>query len=209
MIKGLIPSVVVFAIFICLVSPVWAMSNVINFDDNVAPLAAPFTISDFGDVVFTKGGSTIVNAFGDPGGAFSGPRNAKSDPFSTASPFRGDFNISGVNFVSVVLGDNGGDQDNLFLEAYGSSGLLLNTDQKVLGANTGSGFTLAVESNNSDISYVLFGSQGDNSVAFDDFTYSKDSTDHNPLPEPSSILLLGTGLAGLAAWRYKKSVLNK
>ena len=205
MIKGLISSVGVFAISLCLVSPVWATSNVINFD-NVDPLVDPFPISDFGDVVFTKGGSTIENAFGDPGGAFSGPRNAKSDPFSTTSPFRADFLISGVNFVSVVLGDNGGDQDNLFLQAYNSSGVLLDSDQKELGEGIFSGFTLAVESNKSEIRYVLFGSQGDNSVAFDDFTYS---TGHGSVPEPSTVLLFGTGLASLAAWRYKKSVLLK
>ena len=27
----------------------------------------------------------------------------------------------------------------------------------------------------------------------------------NPIPEPSTILLFGSGLAGLAAWRYRKS----
>ena len=28
----------------------------------------------------------------------------------------------------------------------------------------------------------------------------------NPIPEPSTMLLFGSGLAGLAAWRYRKSV---
>ena len=28
----------------------------------------------------------------------------------------------------------------------------------------------------------------------------------NPIPEPSTMLLFGTGLAGLMAWRYRKGV---
>ena len=30
--------------------------------------------------------------------------------------------------------------------------------------------------------------------------------DTNSIPEPSTMLLIGTGLAGLALWRYRKTV---
>ena len=206
MIKGLIPSVGAFAISICLVSPAWAISTVIDFEADLEIGESP-PISSFPDVTFDKGGAPLVNVWNFNRAGFSGNRMATSSP-KNSEPYRADFTIPGVNFVSVVLGDGGADEETLFLEAYGSNGLLKRVDA-FYEKDKSSGVTLALGSNNSEISYVLFGSQGisPNSVDFDDFTYS---TDHKaPLPEPSSILLLGTGLAGLAAWRYKKSVLNK
>ena len=206
MIKGLIPSVGVFAVSICLVSPVWAISNVIDFDADI-PIGESRPISDFADVTFGKGGDSLINVWNFGRSGFSGNRMARGSK-ENADPYRADFKTAGVSFVSVVIGDAGFDEETLFLEAYdGNNGLLKRVDA-FYEKDKSSGITLALDSKSSEISYVLFGSNGNspNSVDFDDFTYS---TDHNELPEPSSILLLGTGLAGLAAWRYKKSVLNK
>ena len=205
MIKGLIPSVGVLAVSLCLVSPVWAISTVINFEASLENNEAP-PIPDFDDVSFGKGDASIHNVWNFGRSGFSGKRMATSMP-KNSDPYRADFKLGGVNFVSVVLGDGGADDETLFLEAYGSNGFLGRVDS-FYKADQSNGVTLALASKNSEISYVLFGSKGErpNSVDFDDFTYS---TENSALPEPSSILLLGTGLAGLAAWRYKKSHLLK
>ena len=186
--------------------PASAITKTLNFD-SIPPGTEISVPGFFPDVEFSNGTGKVLVGFGVPSAPpFSLVHSAKCDPFCASDPFRADFSPK-VNFVSVLLGDNGGDIDNLFLKAFVlSSPAPLDTDMAISPSGSFDGFELSVSA--PQIDYVLFGSTGDapNSIVFDNFTYS---TTHGSVPEPSTVLLFGTGLASLAAWRYKKSVLLK
>jgi hypothetical protein len=105
-----------------------------------------------------------------------------------------------VNQVSVDLGDWDADADNLLLQAFNSSNVLIASASAINPADVNGGLTLSVSA--PGIAYVLFnetsnpGFQG--SIFFDNFTY-------NAVPEPATLLLFGAGLLGLGAAKRKLS----
>lgn len=156
----------------------------------------------FSDLEFSAGSNDVLRAVAQiPGPEFSGRMSAASFPFTHDTPFRADFLISGVNSVSVVMGDYNADADNLFVRAYNSSNVLLNEATYFLPGAVYGGPTMTVVG--TDIAYVVFGSTGEyaNSVFFDNFTYN---ATNNAVPEPTTLLLFGLGLIGLAGLKRKK-----
>jgi|GEM_PF-4556195 len=180
-----------------------AAANVINFDSDIsgAVVSGPGVYSD---VEFSNGGNDITVMPLVPGPVFSAPNCAigTRDSSDNWSPYRADFKVDGVYFVSVVLGDFDGDSDNLYLKAYDSADVLLGESNFYLDASVFGGPTLSVSA--ADISYAVFGSNGEfpNSVYMDDFTYKTSA-----VPEPAT--LLGFGIPMLMIGLSKLKSLRK
>ena len=204
------------------VTPTWAI--LLDFEDGCGTRPAPAgciaIISTPGfssDVQFTPSsqGTNIVSLLGAPAPPFSPSRSAQWDPTQTLpkDPFQANFTIPNVNMVSVVLGDNGLDSDQLFLQAFNRRGRLISEDMRALPANFRGGFILSVKAPN--IARVEFGrmiEQPDegNSVLFDNFSYSTKPTPTGaPIPEPSTLLLISTGMLGLFAWKRRQAYTSR
>ena len=134
----------------------------------------------FPDVVFTAGSQDIAvnNNAALLGPAFGGNNCVRAVPnFSHTDPFRADFLVT-VDSVSVVMGDNGGDDDALYLTAYDVFNNPIASDANVLPLNVKGGLILTVSA--AGIDHVIFGSlQTDfvdpnpNSIYWDNFSYFK------------------------------------
>jgi len=128
-------------------------------------------------------GTQVLNPWNEIGGVYL------DDPFIV------DFSVP-ISSAMVGMGDSGGDMDYLSLEAYsepGGTGTLLASDSAVL-TPVGSQFsflTLSVEAA-SIRSLAMVGGSYDypNSVVYDNLTVT-------PIPEPATLVVLGTGAAGL------------
>ena len=174
-----------------------APAAVITFDELTAD--ALYTSLDYADVSFTNSAGMLKVRELFPGPPFSVPNIMF--PVEYAVP--GNRNMASftngldIDFVSVVLGDFGDDEDSIFLNAYDSNDLLLGSDQFPLPDTLSGGHALSVSANH--ISYVKFWGQGNNnnSVYFDNFEYQTTSI-ASTVPEPATLTIFGLGLLGLA-----------
>ena len=179
-------AVVVMAVLFAL--PAGAV--VIDFDSN-SPGDIVSGPGVYSDLIFSNEGRDITVHSVYPGAEFSSPNCALGTYVNNYfAPYRADFRIREVNYVSVVLGDFDADDDKLYLRAYNRDGFLLDMTTYFLDSTVYGGPTLSVSASN--IAYVIFGGVGGNvnSVFFDDFTYEV-------VPEPGSLFALAGGLFGL------------
>ena len=184
-----------------------APAAVITFDELTADTL--HASLDYADVSFTNSAGMLKVRDLFPGPPFSVPNIILPVEFAIpGNQNRASFtNGLDVDFVSVVLGDFGDDEDNIFLNAYDSNDVLLASDQFLLPDTFSGGHALSVSANH--ISYAKFWGQGvdENSIYFDNFEYRTASTPSATVPEPATWTLFSLGLWGWAL-RKKESVLD-
>jgi hypothetical protein len=181
-------SLIAFVAALSLSAPVTAEAvTTLTFET----VPAPFTSYFESGATVTALGPLQIFAPGGPNGTRSLISSTDEEPF-LAYPFRADFDVPAWT-VSVDLGDFGDDADQLFLNAYNSSNVLIASAGQLLGAGVSGMVTLNVAT--AGIAYVTFGAVGDggSSVYADNLSFD--------VPEPASAAVLGLGVLGLAARR--------
>ena len=189
----------------------------LTFCISVSAYAVSYTMDSLATGYYTEGdfSNMFVGVdFNNSGGAGFNIQAVTLDPdFSGNAVYNSPFNTTGNNtcatllnatdFVSVTMGDYNADSDELYLFAYNTSDILLDSDHFSNPASSYAGTTLMVSSLFDDIAYVKFYGVGvdNNSVYWDNFSFNIPA---EPVPEPATIFLLSTGLLGFLRFRNKR-----
>jgi hypothetical protein len=173
-----------------LAAPAAATITTIDFNgetqNNVASLIYP------GVTITSPGGTVFTSTFGT---GPNGTRGVLGRADGLFAPLRADF-TGPVNFVSVDIGDLGGDADNLFLRAFNASNVLLGSAAQLLPGGLSEMRTLSLAVGG--IAYIEFGGvglNGESNVYSDNLSFG---TRGGAVPEPASwaMLIAGFGLVG-------------
>lgn len=187
--------IAVAAVVVAFFVPRLAHADLIDFSTAPAGPVVSFTI---GSVTFSAvgGGGAIISAT-TPNGT-----TGILDANIPRKELRADI-VGGATSVSIDLGDFDADADTLFLEIFNSSNVSLGFTSLLIDASFTGMDTLTLSA--SDIAYAEFGARtpalGGSSVFADNFEFTQTT-----VPEPSAILLLGTGLAGVAGVIRRKLI---
>ncbi|MEO1659119.1 MAG: hypothetical protein AAFR65_15510 [Pseudomonadota bacterium] len=161
---------------------------VVQFNGAAGAIAPSYTF--FGTTFSTLLGTDVEFDFLDG--------NAALKDSAEASPILVVFDGVVDGTVAVDVGDNGGDEDSLFLRLFDVTGQLLDEDTDTLrSGETGSRTLITAASN---VAFAIIGGVGAggmSSVLIDNFTLSG-LPQPVPAPAPGGILLFATGTIALA-----------
>ena len=175
-------------------------------------LASPTSTITFDEIVFAQ--NTVVDTqYAGLGVAFTTGLQYDSQGPETFPGITGHYlgNNDGVNLSSIVNPFSIFFGPAVTAAAFGmANGPTTTLFEALLGGSLVESFSVATTFDNSDQSFYGF-----TGIMFDEIQITLrgtgletaaniDNIQFNPVPEPSTIFLFGSGLAGLVAWRVRK-----